>query len=255
MTMFTPSPVTYLIVCPLVFLGGFVDSIAGGGALITLPAYMLAGLPVHNAIATNKLSACMGTATATAKLAHAHYIPWRKALPCIASAFIGSNLGARLALLVSDALFKRLMLVILPLIAFYVLRTRDLDRMRPALPPLKSAMISSAIALVIGAYDGFYGPGTGTFLILLLTSLSHFRLGEANGVAKTINLATNISSLTVYFSSGKVILLLGLAAGLCGVAGNYIGITFFEKRGGAIVKPIMLTVLGLFFIRLLSEIF
>lgn len=254
MTTFTPSLLTYMIVCPLVFLGGFVDAVAGGGGLISLPAYMIAGLPVHNAIATNKLSSAMGTSTATIRLALRHYIPWKKALPCVIAALIGANLGARLALMVGDALFKRLMLVILPFTAFYVLRTRSLDVARPELSAKKSALISTTVALIIGAYDGFYGPGTGTFLILLLTSLAHFRLGEANGVAKSINLATNISSLAVYFSSGKVLLLLGFAAGLCGVAGNYIGITFFENKGSKAVKPIMLIVLTLFFIRILSEI-
>ena len=229
----TPGILTYLIVCPLVFLGGFVDAVAGGGGLISLPAYMIAGLPVHNAIATNKLSSAMGTSIATTKLALAHYIPWKKALPCVIAALIGSNIGANLALLVSDALFKRIMLV---------------------LPPLKSALIATGIALVIGMYDGFYGPGTGTFLILLLTALAHFRLGEANGVAKSINLATNVSSLAVYLMNGKVLLLLGFVAGLCGIAGNYIGVTFFEQKGSRAVKPIMLTVLALFFIRILSEI-
>ena len=249
-----PGVLTYLIVCPLVFLGGFVDAVAGGGGLISLPAYMIAGLPVHYAIATNKLSSAMGTSVATAKLARGHYIPWKKALPCVIAALIGSNIGANLALLVSDALFKRLMLVILPLTAVYLFRTRDLDIKRAELPPLKSGLISTGIALVIGAYDGFYGPGTGTFLILLLTALAHFRLGEANGVAKSINLATNISSLAVYLTNGKVILILGLVAGLCGIAGNYIGVTFFEQKGSKAVKPIMFTVLALFFIRVLSEI-
>ena len=103
-------------------------------------------------------------------------------------------------------------------------------------------------------YDGFYGPGTGTFLILLLTALAHFRLGEANGVAKSINLSTNVSSLAVYLMNGKVLLLLGFVAGLCGIAGNYIGVTFFQQKGSKAVKPIMLTVLTLFFIRILSEI-
>ena len=249
-----PGILTYLIVCPLVFLGGFVDAVAGGGGLISLPAYMIAGLPVHNAIATNKLSSAMGTSVATIKLARAHFIPWKKALPCVIAALIGSNIGAHLALLVSDALFKRIMLVILPLTAFYILRTRDLDKSRPELPPMKSTLIATGIALVIGMYDGFYGPGTGTFLILLLTAFAHFRLGEANGVAKSINLATNVSSLAVYLMNGKVLLLLGFVAGLCGVAGNYIGVTFFQQKGSRAVKPIMLTVLALFFIRILSEI-
>ena len=252
--IFTPSALTFLIVCPLVFLGGFVDAVAGGGGLISLPAYMIAGLPVHSAIATNKLSSAMGTSVATFRLAKARYIPWKKAVFCIIAALIGSNIGAHLALMVDAELFKRLMLVILPLTALYLLRTRSLEDVGEEYPVTKTVLLASGIALVIGMYDGFYGPGTGTFLILLLTRLAHFRLGEANGVSKSINLTTNLTSLAVYLTNGKVILLLGLVAGLCGIAGNYIGITFFKSKGGQAVRPLMLIVLTIFFIRILSEI-
>ena len=165
----SPSLVTYLIVCPLVFLGGFVDAVAGGGGLISLPAYMIAGLPVHNAIATNKLSSAMGTSVATAKLALDRYIPWKKALPCVIAALIGSGIGARLALMVTDAVFKRIMLVVLPLTAFYILRKKDFSEKPDPLPFWPTLLLSVSIALVIGMYDGFYGPGTGTFLILHLS--------------------------------------------------------------------------------------
>jgi hypothetical protein len=110
------------------------------------------------------------------------------------------------------------------------------------------------VALLIGAYDGFYGPGTGTFLILLLTAFAHFGLGEANGVAKSINLTTNLTSLAVYLMNGKVIILLGFFGGLFGIIGNYIGVTFFEKKGAKAVRPLMIIVLVIFFIRILTEI-
>lgn len=248
------SWITFLIVCPLTFLGGFVDAVAGGGGLISLPGYMIAGLPVHNAIATNKLSSGMGTTVATFKLAKLGHIPWRKALFCIIMAMIGSSTGAKLALMVDAELFKRIMLVIIPLTAFYVMRNKNMDAEKEPLSTRSTIMRSGAVALIIGAYDGFYGPGTGTFLILLLTAFAHFRLGEANGVAKSINLTTNLTSLTVYLLNGKVIVLLGLAGGLFGILGNYIGVTFFEKKGAKAVKPLMLVVLVIFFIRILTEI-
>ena len=245
---------TFLIVCPLVFLGGFVDAVAGGGGLISLPAYMIAGLPVHNSIATNKLSSGMGTTVSTIRFARGGNIPWKKALPCVIMAMIGSAAGARLALLVDAELFKRLMLVIIPVTAYYVMRNKTMGK-EPAPLDFKKMMIrASAVALVIGMYDGFYGPGTGTFLILLLSSFAKFRLGEANGVAKSINLTTNITSLAVYLMSGKVIIILGFIAGLFGIAGNYIGVSFFNDKGAKAVKPIMLVVLTIFFIRILTEI-
>lgn len=245
---------TFLIVCPLVFLGGFVDAVAGGGGLISLPAYMIAGLPVHNSIATNKLSSGMGTTVSTIRFARGGNIPWKKALPCVIMAMIGSATGARLALLVDAELFKRLMLVIIPVTAYYVMKNKTMGK-EPDPLDFKSMMIrASVVALVIGMYDGFYGPGTGTFLILLLSSFAKFRLGEANGVAKSINLTTNITSLAVYLMSGKVIIILGFIAGLFGIAGNYIGVSFFNDKGAKAVKPIMLVVLTIFFIRILTEI-
>lgn len=245
---------TFLIVCPLTFLGGFVDAVAGGGGLISLPAYMIAGVPVHNAIATNKLSSGMGTTVSTYRLARLGYIPWRKAALCIVMAVIGSSTGANLALMVNDELFKRIMLVIIPLTAVYVMRNKQMDEPKEPLGNLQTLLRSALVALLIGVYDGFYGPGTGTFLILLLTAFAHFRLGEANGVAKSINLTTNLSSLTVYLLNGKVIILLGLFGGLFGIIGNYIGVTFFEKKGAKAVRPLMLAVLAIFFIRILTEL-
>ena len=245
---------TFLIVCPLVFLGGFVDAVAGGGGLISLPAYMIAGLPVHNSIATNKLSSGMGTTVSTIRFARGGNIPWKKALPCVIMAMIGSAAGARLALLVDAELFKRLMLVIIPVTAYYVMKNKTMGKEPDPLDFKKMMIRASAVALVIGMYDGFYGPGTGTFLILLLSSFAKFRLGEANGVAKSINLTTNITSLAVYLMSGKVIIILGFIAGLFGIAGNYIGVSFFNDKGAGAVKPIMLVVLTIFFIRILTEI-
>ncbi len=244
----------FLIVCPLVFLGGFVDSIAGGGGLISLPAYMIAGLPVHQSIATNKLSSGMGTTIATARYAKSGFIPVKQAIFCIICAFIGSASGARLALLISDHYFKIIMLVILPITAYYVTKDKALKNDKEALSTKRTIILSMLVALFLGAYDGFYGPGTGTFLILFLTSVAHMKLNEANGVTKVINLSTNISSLIVYLINGKVVILLGLVAGVFGIAGNYLGSKLFVKSGSKIVKPIMIVVLIVFFIKIITEL-
>ena len=251
---FDLSIITFLIVCPLTFLGGFVDAVAGGGGLISLPAYMIAGLPVHNAIATNKLSSGMGTTIATYRLARLGYIPWRKAALCIVMAVIGSSTGAKLALMVDADLFKKLMLVIIPLTAIYVMRNKNMDESKEPLADRQTVIRASIVALLIGVYDGFYGPGTGTFLILLLSGFAHISLKESNGIAKSINLTTNLSSLAVYLMNGKVIILLGLAGGLFGIVGNYIGVTFFKNKGAKAVRPLMIVVLVIFFIKILTEI-
>lgn len=245
---------TYIIVCTTTFLGGFVDAIAGGGGLISIPGYMIAGLPAHYAIATNKLSASMGTAVATFKLARLGHIPWKRAFFCIIAAVVGGSTGARLALLVSADLFKRIMLVIIPLTAVYLSMNRSMGEEKEPLGKTQTIIRAVIIAMVVGVYDGFYGPGTGTFLILLLMGAAHFSLGDANGTAKAINLTTAISSLIVYLLNGKVIIMLGLAGGITGIAGNYIGVTYFEKKGVKIVRPVMFIVLAIFFIRIISEL-
>ena len=100
---------------------------------------------------------------------------------------------------------------------------------KEAFPLRKMILFSAFIAFVIGIYDGFYGPGTGTFLLLLLTGVAHMGLKEANGITKAINLTTNLTALAVYLMNGKVILLLGLAAGVFSIAGNYLGAQLFRQ--------------------------
>ena len=202
----TLTPMHFLIVCPLVGLAGFVDSIAGGGGLISLPAYLLTGLPVHACIATNKLSSPMGTLVSTVRYAREGYIDWRLAVFCAAGALAGASVGASIALLISDALFRWLMLIILPLTAAYVLRAKTLAQDaadEAALPFWRSVLAGTLISLLVGMYDGFYGPGAGTFLLLLLSRFGHMNLQRANGVTKVANLSSNVASLAVYLMNGQ----------------------------------------------------
>lgn len=250
----TVTWIQFLIICPLVGLAGFVDAIAGGGGLISLPAYMIAGLPVHFAIATNKMSACMGATIAAGKYAKSGFIPWKTAIPCVVFAVLGSSLGAKIALMISDYWFKRMILVVLPLTAVYIYRNKTMAQEKEALPFWQTAIIGSIVAFVIGIYDGFYGPGTGVFLILFLTGLAHLGLKESNGLCKAINWTTNVTSLTVYLLSGRVVLLLGIVAGIFSIVGSYLGARTFEKKGAKSVKPLMLVVVAIFFVKVLLEI-
>lgn len=250
----TISLMQYLIVCPLVGLAAFVDAVAGGGGLISLPAYMIAGLPVIYAIGTNKLSACCGTTIATFQYAKNGFIPWKTAIPCVIFALLGSYTGAQIALMVDDYYFKRLILVILPLTAVYILKDKSMIIEKEPLSFGKTVAIGCIVAFIIGIYDGFYGPGTGVFLILLLTGAAHMALKEANGLSKAINWSTNISAVVVYIVNGRALLGLGLTAGLFSVVGGYLGAKTFEKKGAQSVRPLMLTVLVIFFIKILSEI-
>ena len=245
----------YLIVCPLVFLGGFVDAVAGGGGLISLPAYMIAGLSPIDAIGTNKFSASCGTAVATMRYSRAGFIQWRGMLPVVTAALVGSWIGARLALLMENDVFKIVMIVVLPITTILVLNKRTLGRYRMPFAVRKTIVVMSVLALFMGVYDGFYGPGTGTFLMLMLVCIARLGLERAVGTTKVINLSTNIASLSVYLIHGKVLFPLALVAALFGIAGNYIGAKYFTKKGTGFVKPLIIAVLSIFFVKLCWELF
>lgn len=244
----------FLIVCPLVALAGFVDAIAGGGGFISLPAYLISGIPPINAVATNKISSAMGTALATVRYGKMGYINAKKTVPAAALALVGSWIGALLALHLSDDFIRMAMLVLLPLMAFYVLKSKRLsDGACDEYPPKKALLITMAIAFPIGIYDGFYGPGTGALLMTLLVGAAHYRLKNAAGTTKVINLCTNIAALLTYLFSGKTLFFLGITAGLFNIAGAYLGTKFFSEKGAAVAKPMIIIVLSVFFIKVIGE--
>lgn len=170
----------YLIVCPLVFLAGFVDSIAGGGGLISLPAYMFAGIPVHNAIATNKLSSSTGTVVSTARLIKNKKVDWGFVPGTVIGALIGSVAGANLALIISDHILKMVLVVILPIVAFCVLRDKNMDVEVPVgMTKNKQYLIAIVCSLVIGCYDGFYG-GNRNLLAACIYQACEDTIGESD---------------------------------------------------------------------------
>lgn len=243
----------FFIVCPLVFLAGFVDSIAGGGGLISFPAYMLAGVPVHVILGTSKLSSFPGSIVAAVRFAKNKYIRWKLALPCGVMAVIGAFWGASLALRVDEKLIKSLMIVVLPVVAFYVLRNKNMgeDRTGEAASWKKTLLAGMAASLFIGMYDGFYGPGTGTFLILVFTGIVRLGMKEAAGISKFINLAADISALGTFFLGGKVDYALGITAALFCMAGSYFGSGLVLNNGQKIVRPVVMAVLALLFVKII----
>lgn len=250
----TPDIYAYLICCPLVFLAGFIDAVAGGGGLISIPGFLIAGLPVHYALGTNKLSAMMGTFISAGRYAFKGYVNWKRAAFCILFAFAGSSAGAHLALLMDDTIFKTIMLFVIPATALYLMRGHALTTQKDPLPETKTIILACIISFAIGVYDGFYGPGTGTFFIILFAAVCHFKLTEANGTAKVINLATNIAATVVFFMNDSMLITLGLITGIFSILGNYLGTKFFDKGGAKVVLPIMLTVMTIFFIRIIYDL-
>lgn len=245
---------TFLIICPMLFLAGLVDAIGGGGGLISLPAYLLAGVPIHNAIATNKLSSTCGTTLATVRFIRQGLVNWKLALPTIVCAILGSTIGANASMATGEGIMEKILFVILPVVAFLVLNPRLFrDNADASLVLSKKVWVTAMLSsFAIGIYDGFYGPGTGTFLIVAFTVFARLNISTANAQAKVINLTTNITSLTIFLLNGQVVFLLGIAAALCNMAGNYVGSSLAMTKGSRITRPVIILVLFLLLLKVLG---
>ncbi len=251
----TLTPFMFLLVCPFLFLAGFVDSIAGGGGLVSMPIYLLAGLPPHTAVATNKLSSTCGTALTTVRFVKNKLINLKLAVPSVIAAVAGSSLGARISLSISETVLRNIIICVLPVAAFFVLNKKMFsgEGKKAAAVTKRTVTVSMISAFLIGVYDGLYGPGTGSFLIIAFTVFAHLTVEAANAQAKAINLTTNVTALVLFLISGKVLVPLGLAAAACNMAGNYVGSGLVMKKGGKVVRPLLLVVLAILFIRLVME--
>ena len=255
--MLFPMPMTVqmvVIVIVGVFLASFVDGVAGGGGIISVPTYLIAGLPAHLALGTNKLSSCIGTSVSAGRFIKGGFVDWKLGVPSIALALAGAHLGTRLQLALDERYLKWLLLVVLPIVAVVVLRQRTFPEERGEMPETRRAAIVLAASLIVGAYDGFYGPGTGTFLILIYCNFAKMDLRTASGNVKLVNLSSNIGALVTSFLSGKVFIVLGLIGAVASIAGHYIGSGMAIKNGAKIVKPVILVVLALLAVKVITEL-
>ena len=245
-----------ILVCIGVFLAAFMDAIAGGGGIISVPTYLLAfsGLPTYFALGTNKLSACLGTLISTGRFAKNRCINWPLALPSIVFALVGSMGGTWLQHHTPDVVLKYLLLVVLPVVALITLRTRTWPDVAGEIPFRKQALIVWSAALIIGAYDGYYGPGTGTFLMIIFIRFAKLDTRTAAGNVKIVNLSSNIGSLFTAWQAGYVFWGMGLVAGLASVLGGWLGAGLAIKNGSRIVKPTVVIVLILLTAKVLSEL-
>lgn len=237
-----------------VFFASFVDAIGGGGGIISVPVYLLAGLPAHFALGTNKLSAGIGTAASTLRYIRSGFVKWRIAVPSIILALAGSHLGTRLQLTVDERYLKYMLLFVLPIVAAVLLRQKKLPEESGDISAAAQWSIVLAASFIIGTYDGFYGPGTGTFLLLIFCTLAKMDVRTASGNVKLVNLASNVGALLTSLFAGKVLVPIGLIAAVFSLAGHYIGAGLTIKNGSKIVRPVILIVLVLLAAKILLEL-
>ena len=227
-----------LILFVLALLAGLVDSIAGGGGLITVPALLWAGLPPIAALATNKAQAVFGSFTATANFVHKGAIDLRRAAFSVVCTFVGAAAGALLVQRLGGDLLARIIPLLLIAFALYFLfspRVSDLDS--------HHRMSEGAFALLIGTsvgfYDGFFGPGTGTFFALGFVALLGYNLRRATAHTKLLNFTSNLAALLFFLPGGHVIWPIGLVMGAGQLAGAWIGSHLVLRHGTRLVRPVL----------------
>jgi len=252
-----PYGVTLLILCPLIFLSAFIDSIAGGGGLISLPAYIFAGLPIHMAYGTNKFSASMGTATALVNYLRGGCIDYKAAITGCLGALLGSWVGTRLALSLSPRVLQICLMVLLPLVGVFIISSRGIGNQKlKDQPDLKIKMIlSSLIGLVFGCYDGFFGPGTGMFMTLALSGLVRLDLIKAVGTTKVLNFSSNIASMVTWLINGQILFSVAIPCTLCSIAGGFLGSRLAMKVGKKLIRLVLVVVAALLFIKIVIDLF
>jgi uncharacterized membrane protein YfcA len=239
------STATGIFLLAASFFAGFVDSIAGGGGLIQLPA-LLIGLPkseTAEVLGTNKLSAVFGTTTAAA-LYRKQIRPDPKVLIAMGvPAFLGSAGGAVLASKIPTSSMRPMVLVLLIIVAIYTWFKPDLGKFENLRHHSKRRVQIAAIAgAVIGFYDGIFGPGTGSFLMLILVASLGYAFITASAIAKVVNVATNVGAILVFGIHGAVIWQIGIIMGVANISGAIIGSRLAIKGGSTLVRKVFLIV-------------
>jgi hypothetical protein len=236
---------TALFLLAASFFAGFIDSIAGGGGLIQLPA-LLIGLPKSDTVevlGTNKLSAVFGTTTAAA-LYRKQIKPDPKILIAMGlPAFVGSAGGAVLASKIPTNSMRPVVLVLLIIVAIYTWFKPDLGKFENLRHlPKRRVQIAAFAGVVIGFYDGIFGPGTGSFLMLILVASLGYAFITASAIAKVVNVATNVGAIMVFGINGAVIWQIGIILGVANISGAVIGARLAIKGGSTLVRKVFLFV-------------
>lgn len=243
----------YLIVLPMVFIAAFVDSIGGGGGLISLPAYTISGLDYDFASGCNKFSACFGSLSATVRFWKSGRIRWLPALFSIVGALPGAYIGTQISMMLPDRVKNIFMICAIPVVGVFIaLKKEKKDSVEKPLTKLRM-LLCFGIGLLLGMYDGFFGPGMGTFLILALNMATGMDMVSASATAKPVNLASNLSSLITRMIAGQVIFALAIPAMVFSVTGGWLGSKLALKRGAGLIRYVMLGVLALLVVTLIVQ--
>ena len=245
-----------LIIFP--FIAGFIDAVVGGGGLIQIPVLLInfPNLSLPTLFGTNKISALAGTSVAAVQFSRRIKFNYTLLLTISAFAFTASFFGARIVSYLDSEKLKPVILFILILIAIYTFIKKDLGKMQSKeLSLSKQLLFGSIIGLVVGFYDGFFGPGTGSFFVLGFVVILGFEFIQASAYTKIINCVTNISALIVFMKNGDYILEIAILMAISNMAGNFLGTHLAFKKGNSFVRKIFLVIVTLMIVRYGYDVF
>ena len=250
--MFEVATHLALLLILAAFVAGFVDSIAGGGGLIAMPMLLIAGATPLEALATNKLQGAFGAGTATVAYARAGHVRLKDQFGMAAVSALAAAAGALVAKsMPADALRIIMPVILVAVAAFFALKPGLSDRDR--VQRLSPALFTFTAVPLIAAYDGFFGPGTGSFFMLAFVMLAGFGMLKATAHTKMLNFASNIGSLAIFIPSGTMWWGVGLAMSLAQIAGATLGAKMAMKIGARLIKPLIVTVSVAMALRLLWQ--
>ena len=238
-----PGPAQILLLALVALAAGTIDAIGGGGGLLTVPALLAVGLSPHLAIGTNKGQSTFGSLAALVRFARGGLLDGRRAKGTFPLAVAGSLAGAALALALPASALRPVVIGLLASAALFVgLRRGPPARPVDAPPPRGALGIAGAIAVAIGAYDGFFGPGTGTFLVVAFAALLGDGLARASAEAKVVNFASNVAALALFAARGAVVWRVALPMAACQLAGGWLGAHLAVRRGDRLVRRAVVAV-------------
>lgn len=249
--------IDWFILAPAAFFAGLVDAVVGGGGLIQIPV-LLSSFPqtsIPTLFGTNKVSSIAGTGASLWRYARAVHIPWRLVLPATAAAILGAWLGAAVVAWISREAMRPLVIVMMLTVAIYTYLRKNLGQTETHEPRPSDPWWGALFGLLIGFYDGFFGPGTGSFLIFGFVRLFGMDFVRASASAKVINTATNLSAIGFFASHGPILWAVGLVMALCNLAGAQIGTHLALKHGAGFIRKAFLIVVAILIVKQLSELF
>ena len=249
---------TLFFLAAFAFIAGFLDAIVGGGGLIQLPALLIQfpQLALPTLFGTNKIAALSGTSIAAVQYAKRIRFNWKVLLSISLFSFLFSFLGARTVSYLDSEALKPLILIILIAIAIYTFIKKDLGNVATKdLSTTKKMIFGALIGAVIGFYDGFFGPGTGSFFVLAFVVILGFDFLSASAYAKVVNCITNISALLVFVSHGNYLLELAILMAVFNVLGNFLGTKIAVKKGNGFIRIVFLIIVMLMILRYSKEVF